>query len=165
MQLRKAEARDVPALLALIEGFASKGLLLRRTEASLRSGLSDFTVAEEGGGVIGCGALMPLGDAGLGEIRSLAVLEAFSRKGIGRRIVQALVAEAPRRGFESLLALTKRVSFFEALGFTLTRRELFQDKIMIDCAECPLNLCCEEQALTLSVSASESPAVSEGAQR
>jgi amino-acid N-acetyltransferase len=159
--LRKAEESDVPGLFALIQGFASRGLLLRRTEASLRSGLSDFTVAEAEGEIVGCGALMPLGGGGLGEIRSLAVRDDWSGRGIGRRIVSSLIAEAPGRGFDSLLALTKRVSFFEALGFTLTRRELFLDKIMIDCAECPLNLCCEEQALTLSVSATT--AVSEGA--
>jgi amino-acid N-acetyltransferase len=167
VRLRKAEERDVPALVALIEAYASRGLLLRRTEESLRGGLSDFTVALEQEEIVGCGALMSLGGPGLGEIRSLAVREDKAGKGIGRRLVERLIAEAPARGFADLLALTKRVSFFEALSFTVTRRELFLDKIMVDCRVCPLNVCCDETALTLPIpSQKESRAnrlISEGA--
>jgi N-acetylglutamate synthase-like GNAT family acetyltransferase len=43
--------------------------------------------------------------------------------------------------------LTRRVSFFEALGFTVTRRELFLDKLQTDCRDCPLNQSCDETAL------------------
>jgi amino-acid N-acetyltransferase len=169
VHLRKAEERDIPALVALIDGYASRGLLLRRSEESLRAGLSDFTVAEEQEEIVGCGALMSLGGPGLGEIRSLAVREDRSGTGIGRRIVSRLIAEAPARGFADLLALTKRVSFFRAMGFTVTRRELFLDKIMVDCRACPLNVCCDETALTLPIPSEResraNPLISEGAHR
>ena len=46
-----------------------------------------------------------------------------------------------------MLALTRRVRFFEALGFTVTRRERFLDKLVADCQACPMNLCCDETAM------------------
>jgi amino-acid N-acetyltransferase len=144
--MRKAGERDVLPLLQLINGYAERGLLLRRTEGSLRAVLSDFTVAEEHGEVVGCGALTELGP-GLGEVRSLAVREDHAGRGLGRAIVEGLLQEAAQRGFVEVLALTRRVSFFEGLGFGVTRRERFLDKLMVDCQACPMNLCCDETAM------------------
>lgn len=146
MRLRRAREQDVGALLALINGYANRGLLLRRTEESLRARLDDFVVAVLGREVLGCGALTALGP-GTGEVRSLAVREDHAGEGIGRSIVERLLAEAAERGFAEVLALTRRVSFFEALGFEATRRERFLDKLMVDCAACPMNLCCDETAM------------------
>ena len=147
MRLRRARAEDVEPLLALINGYAARGLLLARSEESLRARLEDFTVAvDDDGQVIGCGALTVLGP-GLGEVRSLAVREDQAGRGIGHAIVEHLVQEAGRRGFDEVLALTRRPSFFEALGFSVTRRERFLDKLMVDCKACPMNLCCDETAM------------------
>ena len=146
MHLRRAREEDIGPLLALINGYAMRGLLLRRTEESVRRRLSDFTVAAEDGEVVGCGALTPLGP-GLGEVRSLAVRKGHEGRGIGRRIVDRLLVEAGERGFLEVLALTRRVPFFEALGFTVTRRERFLDKLAADCQTCPMNLCCDETAM------------------
>jgi amino-acid N-acetyltransferase len=156
VQLRKAVESDVPALLALINGYAERGLLLSRSEASLRARLDDFTVAEVDGELAGCAALTELGP-GLAEVRSLAVREDRSGQGLGRALVEDLVAQAGRRGFHEVLALTRRTSFFSSLGFEATRRERFLDKLMVDCQTCPLNLCCDETAMVI-VPASPSPA-------
>ncbi len=164
--LRRAEERDVEPLLALINGYAARNLLLRRSEASLRERLADFTVAESRGEIVGCAALSELGP-GLGEVRSLAVREDHAGQGIGRALVERLLLEAGERGFERVLSLTRRVRFFEALGFTVTRRELFLDKLITDCRECPLNLCCDETALVRAPmaarTAEESAIAGEGA--
>jgi amino-acid N-acetyltransferase len=151
VRLRDAEERDVAPLLALINGYADKDMLLRRTEESLRRALPDFVVAtlpsaDGGEEIVGCGALTMLGPA-LGEVRSLAVRADHAGQGIGRRIVEHLLVEARERGFAEVLALTRRSSFFEALGFEVTRRERFIDKLMVDCGACPLNLCCDEIAM------------------
>ena len=151
MRLRDAEERDVAPLLALINGYADRGMLLRRTEESLRQALPDFVVAtapapdgtEE---IVGCGALTMLGPS-LGEVRSLAVRPDMAGKGLGRKIVEHLLTQARERGFAEVLALTRRSSFFDALGFEVTRRERFIDKLMVDCGACPLNLCCDEIAM------------------
>jgi amino-acid N-acetyltransferase len=142
----------VPALLALINGYAERGLLLVRTEASIRARLADFTVAEVDGEVVGCAALTELGP-GLCEVRSLAVRSDHAGRGLGHALVEALVAEAGRLGFHEVLALTRRTSFFEALGFEATRRERFLDKLMVDCQACPLNLRCDETAMVRTATA------------
>ena len=151
--LRKAQPSDMATLLALINGYASRGLLLPRTEASLRERLDDFTVAEQGGRLVGCGALSELGP-GLGEVRSLAVAEDAGGLGIGHAVVDHLFEEAAGRGFREVIALTRRQSFFERLGFTVTERERFVDKLRVDCAACPKNVCCDEIAMVRRVSVS-----------
>jgi amino-acid N-acetyltransferase len=80
-------------------------------------------------------------------VRSLAVRPDHAGKGLGRRIVEHLLVEAGRRGCAEVLALTRRSSFFDALGFQVTRRERFIDKLMVDCGACPLNVCCDEIAM------------------
>ena len=51
MRLRRAAAADVPALLALVNGYAERGLLLPRTEESVRASTDTCTgtCTEEGG--------------------------------------------------------------------------------------------------------------------
>lgn len=146
MRLREAGEHDLPALLALIGAYAERDLLLPRTEASLRARLADFAVVEEEGRVIGCGALTELGP-GLGEVRSLAVAEAETGRGVGSLLVRGLLATARIRGFPMVLALTRRRAFFEALGFRETRREQYLDKLAADCSACPKSLCCDEVAM------------------
>ena len=146
MRLRDAREADVVPLLALINAYADRGLLLPRSEASLRARIDDFVVAEEGGELLGCGALSALGP-GLSEVRSLAVREDQAGRGVGHRIVEQLLERAREQGCREVLALTRRVSFFEALGFAVARRERFLDKLEADCRACPLNLCCDETAM------------------
>ena len=146
VRLREATERDIPAILALISEYAGHNLLLARTEASLRECLADFGVAEVEGEVVGCSALSELGP-GLGEIRSLAVRADMSNRGIGRAIVEHQMGLAWRREFVEVLALTRRVSLFEKLGFHITRRERFLEKLATDCEACPLSLCCDETAV------------------
>lgn len=160
MRLRKAREADVAELLALINGYAARNLLLPRTAASLRSCIGDFTLAMAGNEILGCGALSALGP-GLGEVRSLAVRQDQAGRGVGHTIVERLLREAAERGFGEVLALTRRVSFFAALGFVTTRRERFLDKLAADCAACPFNLDCDETAMVrqppVAVAASEDP--------
>jgi amino-acid N-acetyltransferase len=146
VRLREATERDIPAVLTLINEYARQNLVLARTEESLRECLADFAVAEVDGEVAGCSALSELGP-GLGEIRSLAVRADMNGRGIGRGIVEYHMGRAYERGFVEVLALTRRVSLFEKLGFHVTRRERFLDKLATDCKACPLSLCCDEIAV------------------
>jgi amino-acid N-acetyltransferase len=146
VRLREATERDVPAVLALINDYARQNLVLARTEESLRGCLADFAVAEIDGEIAGCSALSELGP-GLGEIRSLAVRADMNGRGLGRGIIGYHMERAYERGFVEVLALTRRVSLFEKLGFHVTRRERFLDKLATDCKACPLSLCCDEIAV------------------
>lgn len=146
MHLRDAAERDVASVLALINDYAERNLVLARTEESLRRALGDFAVAEVDGEVVGCCALSELGP-GLGEIRSLAVRQDMHGRGLGGGIIGYHMEQAWDRGFVEVLALTRRVSLFERLGFHITRRERFLDKLATDCKACPLSLCCDEIAV------------------
>jgi amino-acid N-acetyltransferase len=90
-------------------------------------------------------------------VRSLAVREEKAGKGIGRAIVERLFSWAGERGFVEVLALTRRVPFFESLGFHVTRRERFLEKLATDCQACPLNLCCDETAVVRPVVPGDDP--------
>ena len=146
MRLRDATERDIPSILALINDYARQNLVLARTEESLRSCLVDVAVAEVDGEIVGCSVLSELGP-GLGEIRSLAVRANMNGRGLGRGLIEYHMEQAYGRGFVEVLALTRRVSLFEKLGFHITRRERFLDKLAADCKACPLSLCCDEIAV------------------
>ena len=55
--IRSALLSDVTPLLALINGYAAKGIMLPRTEFELSENMRDFTVAYDGNRLAGCGAL------------------------------------------------------------------------------------------------------------
>jgi len=73
--------------------------------------------------IAGCGALKQL-DAGRGEIKSMRVADAFLGRGIGRAILDHLIAEARRRGMRTLWletgsapAFTPALRLYESAGF------------------------------------------------
>jgi amino-acid N-acetyltransferase len=152
--VRAAQPHDVQALLGLINGYAERDLLLPRSEASLLASLCDFVVAvaptPDGEAVMGCAALVRLGP-GLGEIRSLAVRADAAGQGVGHTIVRRLLGNAPERGFVEILALTRRPSFFAALGFLATRRERFPAKLLTDCGSCRRDFRCDEIAMAARI--------------
>ncbi len=74
--------------------------------------------------IAGCGALKRL-DAARGEIKSMRVADAFLGRGVGRAILEHLVAEARARGMRSLWletgsapAFVPAQRLYESAGFT-----------------------------------------------
>src|SRR4051812_5561441 len=67
----------------------------------LRSPEVTFWSVWAGDEIAGCGALKVL-DAHRGELKSMRVADAFLGRGIGRAILEHLIAEARRRAMESL---------------------------------------------------------------
>ncbi len=150
--IRKAELRDVPTLLKLINGYAEKRLLLPRTFTDLCERIGEFTVAEEGGHVVACGALKVY-DAKIAEIRSLCVEGGRKSSGLGRTITERLLEEAQRRRLKTVFALTVAPEFFLKCGFREGPRENFPMKIWRDCLLCPKLLNCDEKTMTIDVAA------------
>lgn len=77
----------------------------------------------EDGALLGCGALKDLGD-GNGEIKSMHTREALRGRGLGRRMLQHILAEARRRRYGALFLETGSMDAFlparrlyEAYGF------------------------------------------------
>ncbi len=72
-----------------------------------------FTVRDDCGGLLGIGALKALGvDAG--EIKSMRTAPHATGRGVGRFLLDALIAEARARNYHTLLLETGRTADFAA---------------------------------------------------
>jgi amino-acid N-acetyltransferase len=117
LTVRRARTPDVPAIKALVDRYAGSGRkLLAKELVTLYEDVQDFQVAEQGGVLVGCGALHVLW-ADLGEIRTLAVHPEHRGHGIGDRLLGALVSTARDLGLSRLFALTFHTDFFARHGF------------------------------------------------
>ena len=148
--IRKAVIRDVPQMAAIINAFASKGLMLARSQHHLYQFLRDFCVVTVDGQVVGCGALSIVW-ADTAEVRSLAVAEAHHGRGLGQRMVGFLLAEARELGLPSVFALTYQQGFFERLGFHVVPNDSLPHKIWTDCLNCPKFPNCDEIAMIIQL--------------
>lgn len=147
--VRPATLADVPGMVALVEENVRAGHLLPRTAAEIGAALDDWIVAVAGARVVGIGSLL-LMNPQLVEVRSLAVDPAYRADGLGGRIVLRLVRLAQQRNIATIFALTRAVSFFLKLGFTITDKARFPEKVWRDCVKCPLVTCCDETAVIYS---------------
>jgi len=150
MEIRKAFIADVPAIEALISHFADRDRMLHRSLSELYENLRDFFVAEEEGQVLGCCALH-LVWADLAEVKSLAVSETAQGKGVGRRLVEACLAEAAQIGIPRVFCLTYEVQFFTRCGFRVVDRSEFPRKVWSECVRCPKFFDCTEVAMSREV--------------
>ena len=147
--VRPAAEGDIPEIFRLLEIYAAKGIVLRRSQDDIRFFLGNFVVAEIDGSVRGCGAMRDFG-GNLFEIRSLVVDPGFQGKGIGHAIVEAMIAGLKiRRPEWRLFALTMQPGFFKKIGFDEVDRHMFPEKIWSDCSKCPKHSCCDEIALLM----------------
>jgi amino-acid N-acetyltransferase len=143
---RNARISDVDEIYKLIHFYAEAGIMLPRTKETLLAQLDSFVVAEMEQRVVGCGALTRLG-TDLVEIRSLGLEPSLKGQGIGRQIVEELVARARELGVPKVMALTYEVAFFERNGFTIVPKEIFPEKVWRDCIFCKKQHCCDEIAV------------------
>ncbi len=146
--VRAARLADVPQLAALMAPYVATGDLLPRSDYDLCRHIKEYVVAEEspGGELVGCGSLKIYSRA-LAEVAGLAVRADRQRAGLGRALLEALLAEARGHGLVEVLALTRKPAFFMKLGFVLAAREHFPLKVWADCDRCPRQNCCDEVAV------------------
>jgi len=146
LTVRKAAMRDIRPILELINGYAAKGIMLSRTEFELSEAIRDFTVVMAGKELLGCGALHFYSPT-VAEIRSLAVHEHAKTQGVGRKLVEALAAEADRYELDAVFAFTYVVEFFNRVGFHQVERGALPLKAWKDCLRCPKFQACDEIAV------------------
>ncbi len=135
MTIREARSEDVGAIARLIEHYASEGLLLARSHEEIRAGIGRFLVAQDEEKIEGCVALESYGHE-LAEIRSVAVDPAARGRGVGRQLLLAAAAEAKRRGYRRVFAMTDARGFFQRHGFEPVERGTLPEKLERDCAHC-----------------------------
>ena len=109
MKIRQATPEDMPAIDRMIRPEVVAGRMLpRSTEACT------FLVATVNDTIVGAVALKPLTN----RVAELCSLIANRRgMGVGRRLVESLVARADALGYEEVVALTEATRFFTRCAF------------------------------------------------
>lgn len=147
IDVRKARVGEARAIADLVNHYARQGQMLPKSLLQVYEFVRDFVVAvDENGELLGCGALRLMWHD-LAEVRSLAISEKAKGKGIGRRIVEALIVEARELDLARVFALTYQTTFFEKLGFHVVEKSIFPQKVWLDCKGCPKQNCCDEIAV------------------
>lgn len=146
VNLRKARMSDVESIHQLINEYAARGLMLPRSRSMLYENLREFTVLEEAGKYIGSGALHIIWED-LAEIRALALHPDFTGRGLGRRLVAALIDEARALEINKVFALTSQPEFFQRCGFKPMEKDEMPQKVWKECINCPKFPNCDEVAL------------------
>ncbi len=143
VRLRPARTSDVRDIVRLVSGYAEQRILLAKERVTLFEDIQEFRVAEairpageaaeserradpgaaadrqpadDGPELVGCGALHVMWED-LAEVRTLAVAPAWRGRGVGRRILEALVEQARDLGVRRVFCLTFEVDFFARNGF------------------------------------------------
>lgn len=144
--VRAATLDDVPQIATLVARFVASGDLLPRSPDAIRLSIDTWVVALLDDAIVGIGSLLVYTPQ-LAEVRSLAVLPSAQGYGLGRQIVDLLSEMADERHIQTLFALTRAVPFFERLGFAITEKERFPEKIWHACRLCPIQDRCDEVAV------------------
>lgn len=116
MEIRAARTSDIKGIRTLIDSYAPEGRLLTKETVTLYESVQEFTVAVDGDKVVGCGALHVLWED-LAEVRTVAVAESLRGKGIGHRILDAIIIRAQTIGVKRIFCLTFETEFFGRHGF------------------------------------------------
>lgn len=118
--IRDMRREDIPAVMEMMEPFIKSKVLLPRTEADLLKNLKYYVVYELNGVIMASSSLLPYDDGQM-EIAAITVDAAFAHMGLGKKIVDFLVARAKRLNAKGIFLLTiQPVEWFESLGFELS---------------------------------------------
>jgi amino-acid N-acetyltransferase len=122
VSLRPAAGRDLPAVERLL---TASSLPLTGVAENLES----FVVAETGAGeLVGVAGLELCCNNAL--LRSVAVDAAWRRHGVGRQLVERVIADAESRGVRALYLLTTTAEhYFPSFGFTRTTRDAVPEEV------------------------------------
>jgi amino-acid N-acetyltransferase len=132
--IRRATIEDVGGILELIEPLESEGVLVRREREHLEMEIDHFTVIERDGTIIGCAALYPFVEEGIGELACLAIHHEYRKQKRGDDLLDYIEHQAKVQGIDKLFVLTTRTAhWFQERGFNsatleelpVTRQELY----------------------------------------
>lgn len=115
--VRRARVTDVGEIRTIVDAYAQDRILLAKDIVTLYEDVPDFRVAVNSSGrVIGCGAVHVMWED-VAEVRTVAVLPEYRGAGIGRLILDELLATATELGVQRVVCLTFEVEFFTRHGF------------------------------------------------
>ena len=116
-EIRPARRSDLRTVEHLIRSSIESEELAPRTRESLEAQLEDFYILEVDRNPIACVALHVYASDGLAELACLYVHPSHENRGIGRKMMQFVEAQARERKLRRLLALsTQAFNFFTIKG-------------------------------------------------
>ncbi len=144
--VRKPKLTEVVSMKQLLDEAAAEEQVLARQLPELYENVRDFYVYVDKKGLGGLVALH-IDMVDLAEVRSLVVRKDLRGHGVGRRLVETVVAEAELLDIARVYALTRLPEFFEKNGFRVVDRNELPYKVFKDCIRCRLYPGCDEIAV------------------
>jgi len=146
--IRKAKVSEVKDIYQLLSTFSERGEILPRSLSEIYDNLRDYIIYCDGDpeSIVGTCAIHVSWED-LAEIRSLAVEGRFTKRGVGKMLVESCLAEAKELGIRRVFVLTYKRQFFEKLGFHLIDKTSLPHKIWSDCLKCIKFPDCDEVAM------------------
>ncbi len=137
--IRTAELRDAEKIYALIS--LNRDQLVPRSLGNVVEMIDRFVLAECDGEMVGCAAYQihpEIGDAEAAsvEIVSVAVKSVFRRRGIGRALVEGVLAKVAAFRPKEVVVLTFAPEFFASLGFAEVPKTQVMHKLYTGCINC-----------------------------
>jgi len=115
--IRSMAYSDIPEVLQLMQPSVDEGILVQRTEQDIEDHIGDFSVYEVDGTIHGCAALH-IFSGKQAEIAGVAVDETYASLGIGKKLVEFLIAKAVKLKLRQAFVLTTQTAdWFSQLGF------------------------------------------------
>ena len=93
INVRRARLVDVPRMMPLLNQYAQQAEILPRTEDDVYRSIREWVVVEADHKIVGMGSLLVMWQD-LAEIRSLVINPNYQGHGLGRKVVDLLLAEA-----------------------------------------------------------------------
>ena len=139
MTVRHATLADAEKIFALIN--LNRDQLVPRSLGNIVESIDRFFIAETDGEVAGCAAYTihpEIGkpEAAAVEIVSVAVKSIFRRRGIGKALVEAVIAKAAAFSPREVVVLTFAPEFFKSLGFAEIPKTQIMHKLYTGCINC-----------------------------
>lgn len=150
VNIRKAQIKEARVIFEIINYFVKKNLLLPRPLSEIYENIRDFWIAQINEKIVGCCSLHPYWED-LAEIRSLAILPEYQRKGIGKMLLEKALKEAQELGIEKVFTLTYQPDFFKKSNFKPIDKGKLPQKIWRDCCNCLRFPDCCEEALVIKL--------------
>ncbi len=144
--IRTARLADAEAIGDITALYADRGFMLKRSPENIIENIRNFLVAEHDRRVIGSCAISFF-TLHLAEIRTLAVIDSFKRRGVGSMLVGKAEDVLREEGVTTAFVLTLNPVFFLSLGYREVSKEMFPQKIWRDCTNCPKLMACDEIAM------------------
>ena len=157
-RIRAATLRDAEKIYALVS--LNSDMRVPRSLGNGVESVDRFVIAEAEGEMVGCASYQihpEIGNAEAAtvEIVSVAVKSMFRKRGIGRLLVEAIVANVKRFNPREVLVLTFAPEFFRKLGFSETPKTEVMHKLYTGCINCTKHadpFTCPEIAMKRAVS-------------